>query len=359
MAIAISCSQLFLEPEPGEDPVTVFNLFWEEFDKHYPFFDIKQVDWDSLYKERDNLLNFYFDQNSEYENRSERALFDALSAIIKPLYDGHVQIYSSFDSSYSRNFFFINSIDSNLTMLFEFELISKKYLVNYKILSEEYLEHIYGWYKNYVMIYGNLDYNIGYLRIGTFDEDCFSSIDIDNSFKQLSEYKGLIIDIRDNKGGHVSLLENFAARFTTENILYGYEKIRNGPSHNDFSELEPLWIRPSVSTIFKGQVAVLINIYTACGAEQFALILKTMSHATIIGDTTIGCIASTLSRELPNGWQYSMPNDRLLDRDKQDVEDRGVIPDIIVPPDPYREAEERDEILETAISFLKERVGTN
>lgn len=46
--LGAGCVDGFLPPEPGDDPVTVFDALWREADRHYAFFESKQIDWDAV-----------------------------------------------------------------------------------------------------------------------------------------------------------------------------------------------------------------------------------------------------------------------------------------------------------------------
>ena len=58
---------------------------------------------------------------------------------------------------------------------------------------------------------------------------------------------GLIIDVRDNGGGNLTNSSRIAARFTDKLALTGYIQHKTGPGHNDFSEMEPIYLEPSNS----------------------------------------------------------------------------------------------------------------
>ena len=52
LAVALlcgSCEKLFMEEDMPSDAVSSFNYLWQKVDQQYAFFDVKGVDWDSIY----------------------------------------------------------------------------------------------------------------------------------------------------------------------------------------------------------------------------------------------------------------------------------------------------------------------
>ena len=47
---AISCERVFMEADEPANPVNVFDYLWNKVDQQYAFFDVKGVDWDSVYE---------------------------------------------------------------------------------------------------------------------------------------------------------------------------------------------------------------------------------------------------------------------------------------------------------------------
>ena len=45
-----SCERAFMEADEPSNPVNVFDYLWNKVDQQYSFFDVKGVDWDSVYE---------------------------------------------------------------------------------------------------------------------------------------------------------------------------------------------------------------------------------------------------------------------------------------------------------------------
>jgi hypothetical protein len=42
------CKKVFFDEDISNTPLNNFELFWNDFDRFYPFFEIKHIKWDSV-----------------------------------------------------------------------------------------------------------------------------------------------------------------------------------------------------------------------------------------------------------------------------------------------------------------------
>jgi C-terminal processing protease CtpA/Prc len=93
---------------------------------------------------------------------------------------------------------------------------------------------------------------------------------------------------------------------------------------------------------------------TVSAGETFTMALMgRQPHITRIGENTQGVYSDVLSRHLPNGWRFGLPNEVFLTEEGQHFEATGVPPDIRVPVFPKQDFErERDTALEKALEVL-------
>ena len=49
LPLLVACEKIFMDDDPGKDPVTVFEEIWTFTDRHYSFFEEKDIDWDAIY----------------------------------------------------------------------------------------------------------------------------------------------------------------------------------------------------------------------------------------------------------------------------------------------------------------------
>ncbi len=304
-----------------------FNALWDVVDRHYCFFEQKGVDWDSVY------LSY---EPQARNCKTGEQLFDVCARMLDELRDGHVNLASSFNTSYYRRWW-------------------SDYPQNYdaRLVEEHYLN--FNWHSAGALQYAILPQKIGYLRYASFS----SPIGEGNLNAVLDHFalcNGLIIDIRDNSGGSMTNVERLVRRFITERTLAGYISHKSGPGHNDFSEnyayyYEPLdggliWLKP---------VVILTNRSTFSAANNFVSVMKTLPQVTIVGATTGGGSGMPISSELPIGWSVRMSSCSVLDPNGLSTEN-GVEPSYghAIDLDPTAATLGHDTILDHAIKILNQ-----
>jgi carboxyl-terminal processing protease len=286
--VAAGCVDIFLPQQPAADPVTVFDAFWHEYDAHYAFFDLKSIDWDSVYDEYRPRIRPGMD---------ESMLASTLGAITMNLRDGHADLYTpygnySYDGWYTR---YPANFDSAR-------------LFGRYVHSGPPSEAPVGPLRAPGLLYGWVSDRIGYIYIGTFDDDGVRK-GIDRALADLMSrgVDGIVVDIRDNGGGSDKNTDAVAARLMDRRRLYRHYKYRNGPRHDDFTPVFDGYIEPAGDHRFTGPVAVLTNRSVFSAAETFVLAMRVRPNTIIVGDTTGGGSGNPLWRELPNGWTFRVP----------------------------------------------------
>jgi len=312
-----------LGPDPENKPSENFRILWENFDQHYSRFELKGVDWDSLYSVYQPLVA---------DDVSGEELFEIISSMLSHLKDMHAiletpyGVYRYWPKEY-ENFFDLKMIETN-------------YLIEIK--------------RHSVFTYGELENNLGYIHISSFGVDAGFFEIIDSIVREFENFNGVIIDVRNNSGGNSSNSQTVASRFTDSKRIFSYNKYRNGPNHNDFSELFPSYIAPEGTKQFTKPIAVLTDRFTASAAEDFVMMMKVIPYVTTVGDTTLGAIGgSPKTRELPNGWVYRLSTARNYSFDFISYEGVGIPPDIFVRSTESDSLSGKDAALEKAIELLR------
>lgn len=321
--LVLSCGELFLGTDPANNPEENFQILWDDFDKHYSRFELKKVNWDSLY-------NIYKPKINSSTTGEE--LFEITSSLLSHLKDSHARIESPHGIySYRKK---------DYHHYFNLEIIYYNYLINPRNFR--------------YFTYGMLNENLGYIHISTFNENEDSYKFIDNIIRELGSPDGLIIDVRDNGGGNSSNAEIVASRFCDKERLYAYAKYRNGPNHNDFTELFPSYILPDGDKQYIKPIVVLTNRYSGSATEDFILMMQVFPYLKFIGDTTAGAIGGhPITRELPNGWLYRMSTGLYYSPDNINYEGVGTPPNIAVVISETDSLNGKDTILEAAIELYK------
>ena len=324
-----SCENFILGPEPENTPENNFNILWKEFDRYYPSFIIRNINWDTLY--------------SIYKPRitpqtSEDEFWDITIGLLSNFNDIHVFMYNWDHTKHYESSRIGNSFD------FDIYLIKTKYLnLNYKTAGN-----------------GNFTYgrfpgdSIGYIYIRTFSNVSTWYHDIDIIVKELSDVKSIIIDVRDNYGGYEDVFAYIASTFTDKPVNYAEEIYRNGPNHNDFSSPVVNSVIPDlVRNTFTKRTILLTNKKTMSMGELFSLFFQQLPNSEQIGEFTAGGLGATRMFQLPNGWTYYMPVLLHLTISGINLENVGVEPDIYAWNSEEGIKNGYDNILETALNHLK------
>ena len=159
--------------------------------------------------------------------------------------------------------------------------------------------------------------NILYLRIDTFSENVVQ--DVKSELGQGNFQKGLILDLRDNPGGILSVATDFAALFLSKGAIVSYD-MANGDGKT---------IQADSPASINVPVAILINKNTASSAEVVAGALQARNRAVLIGATTFGKGSVQESLKLANRSSIEITVGRLLTPLGKFIEGTGIKPDLV------------------------------
>lgn len=307
------------EEEYDNSPRGNFEALWRIIDEQYCFLDYKQIDWDEVHDRYSGQIQ---------DNMDGEALFEVLGNMLAELRDGHVNLYSAFNTArywdwyldYPRNFD---------------EAIVENYL------GRDY--RIGGGAK-----YTILEDNIGYVYYGDFSA-AIGDGNLDEMLSHLAICNGLIVDVRQNGGGNLTTAQKLASRFTDERVLTGYIMHKTGPGHSDFSDPEPVYTDPSDGVRWQKNVVVLTNRHSYSATNDFVNSMRCFPRVTLMGDKTGGGSGLPFSSELPNGWGVRFSASPHLSAEMEQIE-FGIDPDIKVDMD--ETDREQDAIIEAARRLL-------
>jgi C-terminal processing protease CtpA/Prc len=164
--------------------------------------------------------------------------------------------------------------------------------------------------------------------------------------------EGLIVDIRSNTGGEDRGGQAIASYFTDQGRLYMTSSIKNGPGPDDFTPPEDWYITPKAKTL-EQPLVLLTNPATISAGETLALAMLSLPQLTSMGDTTTGAFANAVTRELPNGWLYTISIGDWRTGDGQSYEGLGIPPDSLVQNQANEIRSGQDKVLEAAISAFQ------
>ncbi len=146
-----------------------------------------------------------------------------------------------------------------------------------------------------------LDNGIGYVHFNLFFDPVTVMTQYNLALKQYQDARGLIIDLRGNRGGIAGMTMGMARPFVTEKKFLGVMKMRGGELRFNVTPTAHPYSRP---------VVVLIDECSISSAEILAGGLKDMQAAQIIGRRSAGLALPSNVMRLPNGdgFQYALAN---------------------------------------------------
>ena len=308
--LAVGCADTLLPDDVEDTPETNYDVLWEDLDQFYALFELKGVDWDSIYTFRP------FREEEGLDTITTEILFDQLCELIGNLDDSHVELSSPQEECRSRTVLPARGSDINFTV------IRNTLGDPFSIAGDGRF-----WY-------GTLrrgDFRFGYIYIRDFSGEGAPVSgwvgDIDAVLEEIGSVDGIILDVRDNRGGNGFNAVDLAGRFVDAERPYLVTRTRNGPLHTDFTAPRTLTVEPRGDAAQTGNVVVLTNKGTFSAAEWFVLALKGQEGVTIVGQSTGGALSSRIFRSLPNGWTFSISIQQVTSLDGDFFENIGVSPD--------------------------------
>ncbi|MGL1886372.1 MAG: S41 family peptidase [Reichenbachiella sp.] len=319
----LSCDSLLLE-EHSDDAVVVFDQLWEEVDRHYSYFDNSNLDWDSVYSNYRPEINTH---------TTDQELFEIASKMLSTLNDPHTNLYTNKGVGGNVNYFSrfpINELDDISTYFSYYEQVNNA--LEYGVIKDQ---------------------TIGYIKIRSFDGEPEEFEAFEKVIDSLFYIKGLVIDVRSNRGGLISnaeiILQNF---FKSDQIVSQY-RFRDGVGHDNFSEWSSFEIDGNDKiNHLEFPIIVLTNRQTFSACEWFVMGANVLPQFQILGDTTGGGSGIPLLRELPNGWILRVSNSQMRRFDGTDFQFSGIYPDYPVHISASDALAKVDTILESAIQLL-------
>jgi len=165
-----------------------------------------------------------------------------------------------------------------------------------------------------------------------------------------------VIDLRGNPGGSALMVRNVAAQFFAGKVAFGRTLTRTGkPITLAFDWIEVIRIEQELegTGVYSGPVVVLVNASSGSGSELFAGLMQSQGRATIVGQTTCGCLLAYMGyADVPGGGKLAYSEVGFVFSDGRQVEGVGVPPDMPVPVTIADLLAERDRALEVAQTHL-------
>ncbi len=172
---------------------------------------------------------------------------------------------------------------------------------------------------------------------------------------------GMIIDLRNNGGGSLSMSANLATKFLSEKTKGTKILTRTGKAPTLFfietTKLEPEF-NGSKESAYTKPLIILTNQNSASASEIFSASLQDLGRATLIGARTCGCLLGYMGyADIPGGGQLAYSEMGFVTPKGNRVEGFGVMPDVEVKLTQADIIANRDRTLETAVAFLQQKMA--
>ena len=189
--------------------------------------------------------------------------------------------------------------------------------------------------------------NIGYIKINIFSSNSYDQFVKNINKLEKKKIKYLIIDVRDNPGGHLGqaqkILELF---FPKKTVLYQVES--NGKMDKIYSKTSDKRSYP-IALLINGETASSAEVLVACFQDNY-------KKAKVLGVNSYGKGNVQKSLTLSNGTSIKFTIEKWYTPKGLNVTEKGITPDIEIEQDPIYYSnylDENDKQLQEAINTLK------
>lgn len=357
------------DKQPDWTQSKCFDLFVDIFRQHYPFFELRNVDWEQRAK---NIRKSVNDEMTDSE------LFDAMQAMIKDLDDGHVYLEATIEGKTKLARTGGTSILTRLRKAFKPTEEIKTYQRFFSTWRDQLFTSIKektlgGKAKvsgNDKIIWGRVHKDVGYLFITGMGEYAFGDTAaqlkglhdaMDEILTELSDTRALIIDISFNGGGSDIFSLHLASHFADQKRL-GFSKWPSSEEQyrRDFY-FEPYTNKNANGVMYNKPIVLVTNDVTASAAEIFTMCMRSIPQVTTVGIPTEGALSDILPKRLPNGWELGLSNEIYVDHTGKCHEGPGIPPavrlDIFDPSDITQigHAESMKKVLDIALDWANKQ----
>lgn len=195
---------------------------------------------------------------------------------------------------------------------------------------------------------GTVVTDIAYVRIREFTG--LTESELEPVLEEISDggYNGLIVDVRSNPGGLLNATVDVADMFLDSGVILvevgrdGEERTFNARGGGEATELP---------------IVVLIDRFSASGAEVLAAALQDNGRAVLVGEQTFGKGTVNIARPLDDGGALFVSIARWLTPERIQIDGTGVRPDLEVIPTDEDIDLRRDVQVQQAIDYLRNQVS--
>ncbi len=224
-----------------------------------------------------------------------------------------------------------------------------------------------------------IDKNIGYIKLSSFSVEYRDTINkvFNNYLPQLRKCKGLIIDIRGNRGGteksYVDILNYLISelQFQTKGKWFTRKHVTNYMMRGEYDSrfrdyyhgtaMEEIkyvpYKNPVTDSLKLHQPLVVVSgKFVGSASEVFLQMIRHNNRGTIIGGPSVGAVSEPMIFSIPGDLEVMLCAKKCVNPDGTQPDDTGILPDIEVKEDYNAYLKGKDNVLERAIEELKKKI---
>jgi len=223
-----------------------------------------------------------------------------------------------------------------------------------------------------------IDNNIGYIQLTSFLKQYLDTINstFADWLPELRKCKGLIIDIRGNRGGTSEAYNTILFHLMPDSILpskgQSYCRVhnallknmgRNNPQYEAFytgtfmGKITEGETKEGNDTVVLKQPLIIISGQMVASASEFFLqVMKEYKRATIVGEPSIGAMSEPSLFPVPGNLEAMISIKKYVTADGLQPNDTGILPDIEVKRDYNAYLQGKDNVLERAVEELRKKM---
>ena len=202
-------------------------------------------------------------------------------------------------------------------------------------------------------IHTHRDYegNVGYIKLRVF---MLHPGDVDSMVSKVKNSSAVIIDLRKNGGGAIETLKALSGSFTEQRYELAKEVGRD--------KSEPLNVRPSHTRI-GAPLFIMVDSSSASASEMFARDMQIRKRAVVVGDNSSGRVneAQIFWEKVGAfdlvGFGTEIAVSRVVMSNGEELENRGVTPDVFCVPTADDLRQDKDPCLDHALELARKAAG--
>lgn len=166
--------------------------------------------------------------------------------------------------------------------------------------------------------------NVGYINISTFAANTYEQFNEELKRLEKAGIDGLIIDVRNNSGGHLSQVTDILSLFFNKDTIL-YKMSTKGRVTDVYS---------STKDFRKYKIVVLVNYSSASASEILAASFKdSYANSVVIGTNSYGKGTVQTVLDLPDGSSLKYTKEEWLTGNGESIDGIGISPDKVIEQD--------------------------